>query len=70
MHRINTRRTIMRLVQTSLLLLPAVFAGVSTAPAQIAVGISINVAPPVLPVYDQPPIPAVGYLDAGLLGLR
>ncbi len=28
----------------------------------IGVGISVNVAPPVLPVYEQPPLPAPGYL--------
>jgi hypothetical protein len=62
MHHINTRRSIMRLVQISVLLSFAAFAGVSTAPAQIAVGVSITVEPPVLPVYDQPAIPAVGYI--------
>ena len=30
--------------------------------AQISVGISVNIAPPELPVYVQPPIPADGYL--------
>jgi hypothetical protein len=30
--------------------------------AGIAVGVSITVAPPVLPVYVQPPLPAVGYI--------
>ncbi|HET9388563.1 MAG TPA: hypothetical protein VFO44_02850, partial [Steroidobacteraceae bacterium] len=28
----------------------------------VAVGVSITLAPPVLPVYEQPPCPAVGYL--------
>jgi hypothetical protein len=37
-------------------LLPAV------AGAQISVEVSANVAPPDLPVYDQPPIPGDGYL--------
>ncbi|HWG70563.1 MAG TPA: hypothetical protein VN692_14210 [Steroidobacteraceae bacterium] len=32
------------------------------SPAQVSVGISINVAPPELPIYDQPPIPGDGYL--------
>jgi len=32
------------------------------AQAQIGVAISINIAPPVLPVYEQPPLPAPGYL--------
>ena len=30
--------------------------------AGIAVGVSINVAPPVLPVYVQPPLPGPGYM--------
>jgi len=32
------------------------------ADAQIAVGLSITIAPPVLPVYVQPAIPAPGYI--------
>ncbi|HEY1724631.1 MAG TPA: YXWGXW repeat-containing protein [Steroidobacteraceae bacterium] len=32
------------------------------APAMVSVGVSINVAPPVLPVYEQPPIPGDGYI--------
>jgi hypothetical protein len=62
MHLITARRSTARLIQISTLLTFAAFAGVSNAPAQIAVGISINIAPPVLPVYDQPPIPAPGYI--------
>src|SRR6516225_5655595 len=34
----------------------------SAASAQVAVGVSITVAPPVLPVYTKPPIPGSGYL--------
>ena len=34
----------------------------SPARAQIAIGISIDVAPPPLPVYDQPPISEPGYI--------
>jgi len=30
--------------------------------AQVAVGISVNVAPPALPVYVEPPLPADGYI--------
>src|SRR5580704_13769957 len=30
--------------------------------AQVSVGVSITVAPPVLPVYVQPPIPEAGYI--------
>jgi WXXGXW repeat (2 copies) len=32
------------------------------AQAQIGVALSINIAPPALPVYEQPPLPAPGYL--------
>jgi WXXGXW repeat (2 copies) len=32
------------------------------APANAGVFVSINIAPPVLPVYQQPPLPAPGYL--------
>src|SRR5262245_63654558 len=34
----------------------------ATAVAQIGIGISVHLAPPPLPIYDQPPMPAVGYL--------
>jgi WXXGXW repeat (2 copies) len=33
-----------------------------TARAQVSVGISVNFAPPALPVYEQPPCPGEGYL--------
>src|SRR6185312_7378712 len=32
------------------------------SPAQVSVSISVNLPPPELPVYDQPPIPGDGYL--------
>ena len=32
------------------------------AQAQVFVGVSVHVAPPVLPVYVQPPLPAPGYI--------
>ncbi len=32
------------------------------SPAAVFVGVSVNIAPPVLPVYVQPPCPAPGYL--------
>jgi WXXGXW repeat (2 copies) len=34
----------------------------SMASAQLGISINITIAPPVLPVYDQPPIPADGYI--------
>jgi hypothetical protein len=37
--------------------------GLPSAPrAQIALAVSITIAPPPLPVYDQPPIPGPGYI--------
>jgi len=52
-------------VRTSLIvagLLSTPLLAVGTADAFVAVGVSINVAPPELPVYEQPPIPGPGYL--------
>jgi hypothetical protein len=62
MNWISLRRTVVGFARVPFLLLFVTFVGVSQAPAQIAVGISITVAPPVLPVYEQPPIPAPGYI--------
>ncbi|MGC2767563.1 MAG: YXWGXW repeat-containing protein [Candidatus Acidiferrum sp.] len=36
----------------------------SSSPAQIAVGVSIHIGPPALPVYPQPICPAAGYIWA------
>src|SRR6202050_3082471 len=45
------------------LCLPSAVASVaSTASAQIAIGISVHVAPPAIPVYVQAPCPVDGYL--------
>src|SRR5215467_10621091 len=49
----------MRLMRILGLLLFAAIAGVSEASAQI---VSITIAPPILPVYEQPPIPGPGYI--------
>lgn len=38
------------------------FAMPNKAFAQVNVGISVQIAPPVLPIYRQPPLPAPGYL--------
>jgi hypothetical protein len=37
---------------------------VPTAPskASVSIGISVGIAPPVLPIYEQPPIPGPGYI--------
>src|SRR5258708_7520548 len=46
-----------------LLLLAAMILGMPAASkAQIAVGISVRIGPPVLPVYVQPVCPAPGYI--------
>jgi hypothetical protein len=34
----------------------------SPAPAQIAVGVSVHIGPPALPIYEQPLCPAAGYI--------
>jgi hypothetical protein len=41
---------------------PMLMALATPAAAQVAVGITITLAPPVLPIYVQPPMPAVGYI--------
>jgi WXXGXW repeat (2 copies) len=54
-----------RLTKVTALLLFVVLTGLavpSPAPAQIAVGVSIHIGPPVLPVYAQPVCPAAGYI--------
>ncbi len=38
------------------------FLAPAPAAAQISVGFSVNIAPPVLPVYVQPPLPGPGYM--------
>ena len=43
------------LIVAPMLVLPA-------AQAQIGLSLSINIAPPALPVYEQPPLPATGYI--------
>lgn len=45
-----------------LLLLMAMFLAPLTSFAQVAVGVSIRIGPPALPVYEQPPCPYEGYL--------
>jgi len=45
-----------------LLLLTAMCVAPAASFAQVAVGVSIRVGPPALPVYEQPPCPTEGYL--------
>ncbi len=56
-----------RLSKTAVLLLFGVLTALalpSAAPAQIAVGVSIHIGPPALPVYVQPVCPSPGYIWA------
>jgi WXXGXW repeat (2 copies) len=48
-------------IAAALAVTPAVFAP-APAEARIAIGISVDLAPPALPVYVQPPLPAEGYI--------
>ena len=48
---------VLAMLTAPLTMLPA-----SPARAQLAAGISVTIAPPVLPVYVQPPLPAPGYI--------
>jgi hypothetical protein len=54
---------ILRSSALALLLSASSIAALSAAAhAQASISISVNIAPPPLPVYEQPPIPAEGYL--------
>jgi hypothetical protein len=46
------------------ILLPALLLGLAPEPgqAQVGIAVSVNFAPPPLPVYEQPPCPTEGYL--------
>ncbi len=52
----NWRRAFTPALILLILILPAV------SMAQIGISVSVNLAPPELPVYEQPPIPGDGYL--------
>jgi WXXGXW repeat (2 copies) len=51
-----------RLFALAILLAPCSLAMLRAAYGQLVLGVSVNEAPPPLPIYDQPPIPAPGYL--------
>jgi hypothetical protein len=46
----------------SLILAGFLFVALTSASSYAQVGVSINFAPPVLPVYEQPPCPVAGYI--------
>src|SRR3984957_2648933 len=58
--RSQIRSQIRNLLAAAAIMLPLVTLPV--AQAQIGVALSINIAPPALPVYEQPPLPAPGYM--------
>jgi len=45
-----------------LIIIASSFLGMQKATAQVAVGVSVGIAPPELPIYEQPPCPSDGYL--------
>ena len=61
----------MRMFRSVRLMLLALLVALIPASSYAGVFISVGFAPPVLPVYEQPPCPEAGLdVDAGLLGLR
>ncbi len=50
------------LLAATILAVPLIAVAPSPAAAQLVVGLSVQIAPPLLPVYIQPPIPEVGYM--------
>jgi hypothetical protein len=62
--RIHTMRPLKTalFLATALVAVPLTLAPFAPAAAQIGIGVNISIAPPELPVYDQPPLPAEGWL--------
>ena len=52
----------MRIIALSAFLVACLCPAIPAANAQVSIGISVNIEPPPLPVYDQPIIPGPGYL--------
>ncbi len=50
------------MLATTLLASPMILASPIPAAAQAEIGISVQVAPPALPTYAQPPLPSLGYI--------
>ena len=53
---------IFRALLPALLVLAMLAVPAAPSKAAVAIGISVNFAPPLLPVYEQPPIPGPGYI--------
>ncbi len=58
----NITNSIRTLAVAAALVPGAMVATAMPSSAQVAISISVGIAPPVLPVYEQPPCPAPGYL--------
>jgi len=60
----TARKSLSTLALWTALAMPAALLPLPAAQAQVAVdlGISVGIAPPPLPLYDQPPLPAPGYI--------
>jgi hypothetical protein len=50
------------LLAATILACPLTLATATPAAAQVGIVISVQIAPPILPVYSQPPLPAYGYI--------
>src|SRR5271156_3581473 len=50
------------LLAATMIASPLVMLAPLPAAAQLAIGISVQLAPPALPIYAQPPLPEVGYI--------
>jgi hypothetical protein len=55
-------QTIRKMTMAAVLAIPMAALPAAQAQIGIGIGISVHIAPPALPVYVQPPIPAEGYL--------
>ena len=58
--KLRTFRNLM--LATTLLASPMMLASPIPASAQAEIGISVQIAPPILPYYAQPPLPELGYI--------
>jgi hypothetical protein len=50
------------LLGATILASPLIVGAPTPASAQVVIGVSIQIAPPLLPIYVQPPMPDVGYM--------
>ena len=56
------RNSVRSLIAAATLFAPLTFLSSANAQIGVGIGISVHIAPPALPVYVQPPLPAPGYL--------